>query len=161
MVHQMMKKMKKITRLDFEMNNLTIKIKYFTDDKIEKIKNGDWIDLKSAEDLILQAGECKLIKLNVAMELPVGYEAIVAPRSSTFKNFGIIMTNSIGIIDEMYCGDNDQWRFPAMAIRNTKINKGDRICQFRVIEHQPFLKFDEVEVLGNSDRGGFGSTGVD
>ena len=100
-----------------------------------------------------------MIPLGVAMELPQGYEALVIPRSSTFKHFGLIQTNSVGLIDESYCGDNDQWHFPALAKRDTVIHAGDRICQFRIIEHQPRIVFDPVDSLGNADRGGFGSTG--
>lgn len=119
----------------------------------------DWIDLRCAEDVELQAGEFRLLPLGVAIALPEGYEAHVVPRSSTFKNFGIIQTNHMGIIDESYCGDNDQWFMPAYALRDTKIEKGDRICQFRVTEHQPKIEFEECDFLGNPDRGGIGSTG--
>lgn len=141
---------------------MDIQIKYFNNeiDKIEKIEKGDWIDLRSAEDVELKAGEFKLIKLGVGMILPSGYEAHVVPRSSTFNNFGIIQTNHCGIIDESYCGDNDQWRFPALAMRDTIIHKNDRICQFRIIEKQPEIQFITVEHLENTDRGGFGSTGI-
>ena len=139
-----------------------IRIKYFNDN-IEKLTyiggKSDWIDLRAAEDLELAAGEFKLIPLGVAMELPRGYEAHVVPRSSTYKNFGIIQTNHMGVIDESYCGDNDQWFFPAYAMRDTQIHVGDRICQFRIMEHQPAIVFDEVESLGHEDRGGHGSTG--
>lgn len=142
--------------------NKTIKIKYFTDkiDKINKIDKGDWIDLRAAETVELKAGEFKLIPLGVAMQLPEGYEAHVVPRSSTYKNFGIIQTNHQAVIDESYCGDNDQWWYPALAQRDTVINVNDRICQFRIMEKQPPITFEEVEVLGNDDRGGIGSTGV-
>lgn len=139
-----------------------IRIKYFNDN-IEKLTyiggKSDWIDLRAAEDLELAAGDFKLIPLGVAMELPKGYEAHVVPRSSTYKNFGIIQTNHMGVIDETYCGDNDQWFFPAYAMRDTQIHAGDRICQFRIMEHQPAIVFDEVESLGHEDRGGHGSTG--
>lgn len=139
-----------------------IKIKYFTD-KIEKLTHiggkSDWIDLRAADDVELKAGEFKLIPLGVAMELPRGYEAHVVPRSSTYKNFGIIQTNHMGVIDESYCGDHDQWFFPAYALRDTQIHVGDRICQFRIMEHQPVIQFEEVETLGHEDRGGHGSTG--
>ena len=94
------------------------------------------------------------------MELPEGYEAHIVPRSSTFKNFGIIQTNHYGIIDESYCGDNDQWCFPAFALRDTIIHKNDRICQFRIVKKQPPVEFEVVEHLGKTDRGGFGSTGI-
>lgn len=139
-----------------------IKIKYLTD-KIEKLRyiegKSDWIDLRASETVSIKAGEFKLIPLGIAMELPKGYEAHVIPRSSTFKNFGIIQTNSMGLIDESYCGDNDQWFFPAYALRDTTIEVNERICQFRIMEHQPELEFCEVESLNNKDRGGHGSTG--
>jgi len=147
-----------------------IRIKYFNDDidKIEKIANGDWIDLRAAEDISFEKNDFKMIPLGIAMELPEGYEAHVVPRSSTFKNYGIIMTNSTGIIDNTYCGDNDQWKFPAYCLepRNfvdgknvTLIKKNDRICQFRIVANQPHIVFDTVSKLGNDDRNGFGSTG--
>lgn len=128
-------------------------------EKIKKFKNGDWIDLRAAETVEMKAGESRLISLGISMKLPDGYEAHVAPRSSTFKNFGITQTNSLGIIDNSYSGTNDIWRFPALAHRDTVINEGDRICQFRIIEKQPELYFDEVDELDSVDRGGFGSTG--
>lgn len=140
----------------------TIKIKYFTD-KIEKLTyidgKSDWIDLRAAEDVELHAGEFQLIPLGVAMELPAGYEAHVVPRSSTFKNFGIIQTNHQGVIDSSYCGDNDQWFMPVYAVRDTQIHVNDRICQFRIMENQPKIVFDEVVHLNHDDRGGHGSTG--
>lgn len=140
---------------------MEIKIKYFTDiEKIGKIEKGDWIDLRAAEDVTLKAGEFKLIPLGVAMELPHGYEAHIVPRSSTYKKFGIIQTNHQAVIDESYRGDNDQWLYPAYALRDTEIKKNDRICQFRIMEKQPTLDFIEVETLDNKDRGGFGSTGT-
>lgn len=139
-----------------------IRIKYFTD-QIEKLAyiggKSDWIDLRAAEDIEMKAGEFRLIPLGIAMELPAGYEAHVVPRSSTYKNFGIIQTNHMGVIDETYCGDHDQWFFPAYALRDTQIHTGDRICQFRIMEHQPAIQFEEVERLDHEDRGGIGSTG--
>lgn len=139
-----------------------IRIKYFTD-KIERLTyiggKSDWIDLRAAEDVVLKAGEFKLIPLGVAMELPKGYEAHIVPRSSTYKNFGIIQTNHMGVVDESYCGDNDQWFFPVYALRDTEIHVNDRICQFRIMEHQPAICFEEVQSLGHEDRGGHGSTG--
>ena len=138
----------------------TIKIKYLRGvQKIERFNVGDWIDLRAAEEVHLKAGEYKLIPLGVAMELPQGYEALVAPRSSTFKKCGITMPGSIGIIDESYKGDGDEWHFPALAFRDTVIHKNERICQFRIIQHQPLIHLKEVDSLGNKDRGGFGSTG--
>lgn len=142
---------------------MEIKIKYFSDD-IERLRyidgKSDWIDLRVAADVELKQGEFKLIPLGVAMELPNGYEAHVVPRSSTFKNFGIIQTNSQGIIDASFCGDHDAWFFPALAMRDTVIHKNDRICQFRIMEHQPAVSFCEVPALTGADRGGHGSTGV-
>lgn len=141
----------------------TIQIKYLTD-KIEKLTyiggKSDWIDLRAAEDVSMKAGEFRLIPLGIAMKLPKGYEAHIVPRSSTFKNFGVIQTNHQGVVDESYCGDNDQWFFPAYALRDTQIHVNDRICQFRIMEHQPVIRFDEVKELGNQDRGGIGSTGI-
>lgn len=138
-----------------------ILIKYHADiEKLKRIECGDWCDLRVAEDYELKAGEYKLLSLGVSMQLPNGYEAHVAPRSSTFKNFGIICANSFGIIDNSYSGDNDIWRFPAIALRDTVIKKGDRICQFRIIKRMPDIEFLEVETLGNPDRGGIGSTGI-
>ena len=140
----------------------TIKIKYFTD-KIEKLTyiggKSDWIDLRSAEDVVLKKGEFKLIPLGIAMELPEGYEAHLVPRSSTYKNFGIIQTNSIGVIDHSYCGEEDEWKMSAYALRDTVIHKNDRICQFRIIEKQPDFELVTVEHLKEKSRGGFGSTG--
>lgn len=139
-----------------------IRIRYLSD-KIGKLDyidgKSDWIDLRAAEEVELKKGEFRLIPLGVAMELPKGYEAHVVPRSSTYKNFGIIQTNHMGVIDETYCGDSDQWFFPAYALRDTQVHAGDRICQFRIMEHQPRIQFEEVESLGNQDRGGHGSTG--
>lgn len=145
-------------------NTKLIAVKYFSDD-MEHLtyidgKNSDWIDLRAAAEIELKKGEFALIPLGIAMQLPEGYEAIVAPRSSTFKNFGILQTNSIGVIDESYCGNEDQWMFPAYATRHTVIHKNDRIAQFRIIKHQPIIFFEEVAELANQDRGGIGSTGV-
>lgn len=140
----------------------TIKIKYLTNVRpIEEISVGNWIDLRAAETIKLRKGEFRLIPLGVAIQLPKGYEAIVAPRSSTFKHFGVIMTNSIGVIDESYCGDEDQWHFPALAMRKTVIHKDDRICQFRIMRHQPEVDLVMVNNLNNPNRGGIGSTGRD
>ena len=142
---------------------MNIDIKYFTD-KIDKLcyidGKSDWIDLRAAETVELKAGEFKLIPLGVAMNLPAGYEAHVVPRSSTFKNFGVIQTNSQAVIDESYNGPNDQWFFPAYALRDTVIRTNDRICQFRIMEHQPKIEFCESDLEWNVDRGGHGSTGT-
>ena len=149
--------------------NKVIKIKYHSDiDKIEKIEIGNWIDLRASEDVFIPYAEYELIPLGVSMKLPEGYEAHVAPRSSTFKNYGIIMTNSIGIIDNSYSGTNDIWRFPAFClipkeiekVPGTWIRKNDRICQFRIVKAQPTVDFEEVDVLDDTDRGGIGSTGI-
>ena len=144
------------------MKTMDVKVKYFTDaiDPIEKIEQGDWIDLRLAEDVEMEAGEFRLLHLGVAMHLPDGYEAIVAPRSSTYKNWGIILANSIGVIDESYCGNTDEFRFPAIALMDTKIPCNTRICQFRIQEKQPKLNFITVDRLDNPDRGGIGSTGT-
>lgn len=142
----------------------TIRIKYFDTGKdklkkIEKIAIGDWIDLRCAEWVIMKKGEFKLISLGVAMELPEGYEAHILPRSSTFKKWKIILANSQGVVDNSYCGDNDKWYFPAIAMEDTVIDFNDRICQFRIVKKQPTIQFVEVDELGNNDRGGLGSTG--
>lgn len=143
------------------MNVKTIKIKYFTDiEQIEKISQGDWIDLRAAETVSLSKGEFKLISLGVGMILPDGYEAHIVPRSSTFKKFHIIQTNHMGIIDNSYCGEQDEWKFPALAVEDTIINKNDRICQFRIVKKQPEIVFEQVEKLSETSRGGFGSTGT-
>ena len=139
---------------------MKIKIKYFTDiEKLQKISQGDWIDLRCAEDVELEQGEYKLLRLGVGMRLPKGYEAHVAPRSSTFKNFGIICANSFGIIDNSYCGDEDEWKFPVIALRDTIIHKNDRICQFRIVKNMEPAEIEEVEHLNEVSRGGIGSTG--
>ena len=145
------------------MEKVTLKIKYLTDglEKLKYIDNkSDWIDLRCAQTVELKKDEFKLIPLGVAIKLPEGYEAHIVPRSSTFKNFGIIQTNHMGVVDETYCGDTDQWYMPALAMRDTKIEKGDRICQFRIMKHQPAITFEECEALGGADRGGIGSTGT-
>jgi len=142
---------------------MELKIRYLSGD-IDRLcyiaGKSDWIDLRAAEEIHMKAGEFRLIPLGVAIALPAGYEAHVVPRSSTFKNFGILQTNSMGVIDESYSGDNDQWFFPAYAVRDTVIRVNDRICQFRIMKHQPEISFREVEKLGGGDRGGFGSTGI-
>lgn len=142
-----------------------ISIKYFTNkdgekqQPIEKIEKGDWIDLRSNEEISLREGEFKLIHLGVGMKLPDGYEAHLAPRSSTFKKWHILQTNSFGVIDNGYSGNEDEWMLPVYATEDTTIYRGDRICQFRIIEKQPEIKFTEVESLDAISRGGFGSTG--
>ena len=139
-----------------------IKIQYLND-QVERLRyidgKSDWIDLRAAEEVTLKKGEFALIHLGVAMKLPEGYEAHIVPRSSTFKNFGLIQTNHMGVIDESYCGPNDWWRMPVYALRDTKIHVNDRICQFRIEKHQPQIHFEETGYLPGNNRGGFGSTG--
>lgn len=139
-----------------------IKIKYHDAnmERLQKISQGDWIDLRAAETVELKRGEFKIISLGVSMKLPDGYEAHVVPRSSTYKNFKVIQANSMGIIDNSYSGDNDVWMFPVIALEDTKIEKGDRICQFRIVKSMPKVRLDEVDHLDDQSRGGFGSTGV-
>ena len=140
----------------------TIKIHYFSPDapRLKVTAKGDWIDLYCAQTIQLSAGEFALIPLGVSMQLPEGYEANTAPRSSTFKRWGILQANSIGVIDNSYCGTNDEWKLPVYATRDTVIERGDRICQFRIVENQPPIVFEEAEALSDTDRGGFGSTGT-
>ena len=141
----------------------TLKIRYISHE-IEKLRyidgKSDWIDLRSAEDVVLKEGESRLIRLGIAVELPEGYEAHIVPRSSTFRNFGIIQTNHMGVVDHSYCGDEDEWKYPVLAMRDTEIHVNDRICQFRIMRNQPKLVFEEVEHLSGNSRGGFGTTGV-
>ena len=141
---------------------MKISIKYLSDaiDELTYIEGkSDWIDLRAAREVSLKKGDFALIPLGVAMELPPGYEAHIVPRSSTFRNFGIIQTNSMGVVDESYCGDKDEWFMPALAMRDTVIHVNDRICQFRIMKHQPAISFHKVEELNHPDRGGHGSTG--
>ena len=141
---------------------MTIKIKYFNQEieKIQKIAVGDWIDLRAAKTVPLFEGEYARIPLGVGMILPDGYEAHVLPRSSTPGKFGIIMANTMGIIDNSYSGDEDEWKFPVVAFRDTVIEKGDRIAQFRIVKNQPCIEFETVEHLNSVSRGGIGSTGI-
>lgn len=141
---------------------MKIKIKYFNENlpKIEKISHGDWIDLRAAKKVELKQGDYKMIPLGVGMKLPDGYEANVVPRSSTFKNFGVLQTNSFGVIDNSYSGNNDQWHFPALAMRDTVIHEGDRICQFRINKRMEEIELETVFELDEVSRGGFGSTGT-
>ena len=139
---------------------LTIQVRYHADiPPLEKLPQGDWIDLRAAETVEMKAGEYKLISLGVSMRLPPGYEAHVAPRSSTFRRWGILATNGVGVIDESYCGDGDVWHLSALAMRDTRIEKGDRICQFRIVPKMPPVTLETVAVLTAPDRGGIGSTG--
>lgn len=138
-----------------------IKLKYFSDiDPIKILDNGDWIDLRSATDVTLKKGEFKAIPLGIGMKLPNGYEAHVVPRSSTYKNFKVIQANHQAVIDNSYCGNDDQWFYPVIAMEDTKIKKNDRICQFRIVKKQPNVEFEVVEKLEDTNRGGFGSTGT-
>ena len=141
---------------------MKIKIKYHDNEiqKIKKIQQGDLIDLYAAETVKLKQGDFKLISLGVSMKLPKGYKANIYPRSSTFKNWGILQTNSVGQIDNSYSGTNDIWKYPVYATRDTTINKGERICQFEIVPVMPAIKIEEVQTLDDTDRGGFGSTGI-
>lgn len=140
---------------------MVIKIKYHDKDlqKIEKLQQGDWLDLRSAEDVHLNIGDFKIISLGISMKIPEGYEAHIVPRSSTFKKWGILQTNSLGVIDGSYAGENDIWGMSVYATRDVDIKKNDRICQFRIMEKMPYLSFQEVDKMGDENRGGFGSTG--
>lgn len=141
---------------------MEIKIKYHTEMEPLCLVNGvsDWIDLRAAEDITMMPEQFALISLGVSMKLPDGYEAHIVPRSSTYKNFGIIQTNSMGVIDNSYCGENDVWKFPALAMRHTTIHKGDRIAQFRIMKKMEPVDFVVVDHMEDADRGGFGSTGI-
>lgn len=129
-------------------------------EEIQKIKQGDWIDLRAAQITPMKKGDFALIPLGVAMKLPRGYEAHVVPRSSTYKNFKVIQANSMGVIDNSYCGNDDMWYFPAIAMEDTVINKGDRICQFRIVKSMPKIEIRATTFLNEKSRGGIGSTGV-
>ena len=144
---------------------MIIRIKYFENaTRLNKISKGDWIDVYANKDMFIKEGERAMIPLGFALELPSGWEGHLAPRSSTFKTWGIIQTNSIGVVDSSYIGDNDQWHMPVYCLQakdenGTWIKKGDKIGQFRIMEVMPAIEFEEVETFGNADRGGFGSTG--
>ena len=141
----------------------TIRIKYHTD-RIDRLTyvggKSDWIDLRSACDVTMKKGDFRLVDLGISVQLPEGYEMLIAARSSTFKNFGLIQTNAVGVVDESYCSDQDHLMWPCYATRDTCIHVNDRICQFRILEHQPVIMFEEADTLGNQTRGGFGSTGI-
>lgn len=145
---------------------MKIKIKYLPEAKrMEKITKGNWIDVYAYQDTFVPEGERAMINLGFALELPRGWEGHLAPRSSTFKTWGLIQTNSVGVVDDTYIGDNDQWHMPVYCLQakdenGTWIKKGDKIGQFRIMEVMPEIEFEEVESFGNQDRGGFGSTGV-
>ncbi len=145
------------------MEKETLYIKYLTEDAIPLTYvegKSDWIDLRAARDVHFEKGQFQLIPLGIAVRLPEGYEAHVAPRSSTFRNFGLLQVNGVGVVDGSYCGDNDEWFVPMLATREVTVHKGDRICQFRILKNQPALEFVKVEHLSGEDRGGFGSTGI-
>ena len=141
---------------------MELKIKYHVDHavRIGELVQGDWVDLRSAEKVYMYKGDFMYISLGISVEIPKGYEMHIVPRSSTYKKFGVIQANHMGIIDNSYCGDNDIICFPAIAMRDTVIGFGDRICQFRLMKNQEPLEFVEVDTLGNPDRGGLGSTGT-
>lgn len=152
---------------------MKIKVKLHGNSRpLQDVKKGEWIDLRAMDDRIIQGDAYGLISLGVSMKLPKGFEAIVAPRSSTFKQFGVLMANGIGIIDNSYSGTNDVWQFPYLSSRRQEIKSGDRICQFRIQLSQKAtiwqklkwlfsngIKFEYVDKLETSHRGGFGSTG--
>ena len=153
---------------------MIIRIKYFEEAvKLKKISKGNWIDVYSNKDIFVEEGTRAMIPLGFALELPSGWEAHLAPRSSTFKTWGIIQTNSVGVVDDTYIGDNDQWHMPVYCLeakdkevidgsekRGSWIKRGDKIGQFRIMEVMPEIEFNEVESFGNEDRGGFGTTGT-
>lgn len=127
--------------------------------KLEKVDNGDWIDLRASVGGAFKKGDFALIDLGVSMRLPEGYEAHIAPRSSTFKHWGIIQCNSVGVVDNSFSGTNDVWKMPCFFTKDTVIEPNDRICQFRIIKKMEPVSFTEVTELNSTDRGGFGSSG--
>ncbi|MBB6040759.1 MULTISPECIES: dUTP diphosphatase [Oribacterium] len=139
-----------------------LKIKYHVKE-LEKLRyidgKSDWIDLRVAENVSMKQGEYRLISMGISVEIPKGYEMLIVPRSSAYKNFGILQTNAMGVVDESFCGDNDIIHMPILAMRDTEIHINDRIGQFRLMPHQPEVHFIEVDHLDNEDRGGFGTTG--
>lgn len=149
---------------------MKLRIKYFEGaTRLQKIAKGNWIDVYANKDVFIKLGDRAMVPLGFALELPQGWEGHLAPRSSTFKTWGIIQTNSIGVVDDTYIGDNDQWHMPVFCLQGkhieveeqgTWIRKGDKIGQFRIMEVMPEIEFEEVDTFGNSDRGGFGTTGV-
>ena len=139
----------------------TIKIKYHSDiEKIAPISIGNWVDLRISQDYMLMKGESAILSLGISMKLPEGFEAHIAPRSSTFSKWGIIQTNGVGVVDNSYSGNNDVWKMAVYATRDTYIEKNSRVCQFRIMEIQPELVFEEVDSLDDISRNGFGSTGI-
>ncbi len=154
--------MKDVYPVEKIISPLELKVKYHDSEliKLEQVEGSDWIDLRSATDIEIEQFESKKISLGISIEIPIGFEAHIAPRSGTFDKYGIIMTNGLGIIDNKYKGNEDIWGMNVWAVRKTKINKNDRICQFRIIEKQPNLIFNEVDDMNNENRGGWGSTGI-
>lgn len=141
-------------------NGFSIRIKYKDGaDRLAKTEKGDWVDCYVYSDLSLSKGDYAQVDLGFSCELPEGYEAHIAPRSSTFKRYGVIQTNSVGVVDSSYCGNDDVWQMPVYATRDVEIPKGTRLCQFRIVPVQPAVAFEEVDDLGNENRDGFGSTG--
>lgn len=144
-------------------NKINIDVMYHNPDliPINLLEKGDWIDLRAAKEYKLFSGEFYLIDLGISIKLPEGYEAHIVPRSSSFKNWGIIQTNGIGIIDNSYCGENDVWMMPVLATKGADIHVNDRVCQFRIVKKMPNnIKINTVEHLDTQNRGGFGSTGT-
>ena len=149
---------------------MKIRIKYFEGaTKLKKITKGNWIDVYARKDVFVPLAERAMIPLGFALELPKGWEGHLAPRSSTFKTWGLIQTNSVGVVDDTYIGDNDEWNMPVYCLKGhdskdgvagTLVKCGDKIGQFRIMEVMPELEFEEVESFGNVDRGGFGTTGT-
>ena len=149
---------------EIKNGNLTLKVKYLTDIPPLEFVEGksDWIDLRSGRDVFLKYGEFVLIPFGVCIKLPEGYEAHIAPRSSTFKNWGLIQTNSVGVVDESYCGETDEWKMPVLCMVNSSfIKKGERIAQFRIMPKMKNIQFETVEHMTDKSRGGFGSTGTE
>ena len=140
---------------------MDIFVKYLTDeiDQVSQAHPGEWIDLRSSKLIALRKGDFTLIPLGVIISVPSGYESILVPRSSTFKKYGIIQTNGIGVIDHLYCGPNDEWKMPVYATRDTVIPANTRICQFRIIPSQEVTIRTVNDVMQTKSRGGFGSTG--
>jgi dUTP pyrophosphatase len=153
-------------RNERKIREMKIRIKYFEGaTKLKKISKGNWIDVYASKDIFVPLNERAMVPLGFALELPQGWEGHLAPRSSTFKTWGIIQTNSVGVVDDTYIGDNDQWHMPVYCLQakhdnGTWIRTGDKIGQFRIMEVMPEIQFDEVESFGNCDRGGFGTTGT-
>lgn len=153
-------------RNERKIREMKIRIKYFEGaTKLKKISKGNWIDVYASKDIFVPLNERAMVPLGFALELPQGWEGHLAPRSSTFKTWGIIQTNSVGVVDDTYIGDNDQWHMPVYCLQakhdnGTWIRTGNKIGQFRIMEVMPEIQFDEVESFGNCDRGGFGTTGT-